>query len=72
MTSDELGVDAVSSDAIERPVVSSWIDAIEARVTKIRQARAEAITEQHKQAENHVRIYMDVRCRMPSVLGTAE
>src|SRR5437899_12123215 len=61
MTRDELGVDAVACDAVQRPVVSGRVDAIEARVTKIRQAWAEAIAEQHEQAEDNVRIRSRVR-----------
>ena len=69
MTRDELGVDAVACDVVQRPVGSGRVDAIEARVTKIRQAWAEAIAEQHEQAEDNVRIYMDVpgpgSCTLP-------
>jgi len=42
MASNELGVDAMASHAIEGPVVSAWIDAIEAGVAEIRKPWAEA------------------------------
>jgi hypothetical protein len=56
MASDQVGIDAVTSDAVQRPVVGGRIEAVEARVAQIRQAWAEAIAEQHEQAKHDVRI----------------
>jgi hypothetical protein len=66
--SNEAGVDAVASDAVQRTVVSSWVDAIETGVAKIRQAWAEAIAKQHEQPEDNVGIYMDVPGPAPCVM----
>jgi hypothetical protein len=58
-----------SPHAIEGPVVSAWIDAIEAGVAEIGEPWAEAITKQHEQTKDDVRIYMDVpgprSCTLP-------
>src|SRR6266849_10665544 len=60
MASNEVGVDAMASHAIEGPVVGGLIDAIEAGVAEIRKPWAEAITKQHEQTKDDVRI----RCRI--------
>jgi hypothetical protein len=66
ITGNEIGVDAVPSDAVERSVVGARIDAIEARLAQIRQPRAEAVAEQHKQPEDDVRVRSRVRVVGPS------
>src|SRR6266568_5510744 len=60
MASNEVGVDAMASHANEGPVGSAWVDAIEAGVAEIREPWAEAITKQHEQTKDDVRI----RCRV--------
>src|SRR5712691_9513954 len=60
ITGNEIGIDTVASDAVERSVVGARVDAIEARLAQIRQPRAEAVAEQHEQPEDDIRVYMDI------------